>query len=398
MKPNQSRFPFSLRRGLLMTALTVALAACGDKPEQKAPPPAPVIVEQIKPNEVPMQVEMVGETAGYRDVEVRSRVNGILLKRTYTEGQFVQAGQVMFEIDPEPYKAALDQAKGALAQTVAALDKAKADRDRIIPLYKENAVSRRDYDDAMAAYDAALANSQSAQAKVKEAELNLGYTKVTAPISGLTSKVAQSEGSLIAASSGSPLTTISQYEPIYVNFAYSEQDRLNFERSVASGQMVVRDSANWTAHIRLADGSMYQKVGKVNFSDNRVDPKTGTIQARAIFENKDGKLLPGQFVRLILDIGTRKNAIVIPDRAVTQSQADKLVMVVGADGNVEPRAVKLGPAVAGGVLVEEGLKAGERIIVEGLIKLRPGAKVQPMTASEMQAALAARASAASAAK
>ncbi|WP_034640636.1 efflux RND transporter periplasmic adaptor subunit [Chitinilyticum aquatile] len=382
----------------MAVALLAALAACGEKTEQKAPPPAPVVVEKVSQQDVPMQIELVGETAGYRDVEVRSRVNGILLKRTYTEGQFVQAGQVLFEIDPEPYKAALDQAKGVLAQSMAALEKAKADRDRIIPLYKENAVSRKDFDDAMAAYDSALANSQSAQAKVKEAELNLGYTRVTAPISGVTSKVAQSEGSLIMASSGSPLTTISQFEPLYVNFSYSEQDRLNFERNVASGKMTVRDSANWTAHIRLADGSMYDKVGRVNFSDNRVDPKTGTIQARAIFDNKDGKLLPGQFVRLILDIGTRKDAIVVPERAVTQSQADKLVMVVSAGGDVEPRTVKLGPSVKGGVLVEEGVKPGEQIIVEGLMKARPGAKVQPMTASQMQAALAAKAASAPAAK
>lgn len=386
-----------LRRSLMAVALLAALAACGEKTEQKAPPPAPVVVEKVSQQDVPMQIELVGETAGYRDVEVRSRVNGILLKRTYTEGQFVQAGQVLFEIDPEPYKAALDQAKGVLAQSMAALEKAKADRDRIIPLFKENAVSRKDFDDAMAAYDSALANSQSAQAKVKEAELNLGYTKVTAPISGVTSKVAQSEGSLIMASSGSPLTTISQFEPLYVNFSYSEQDRLTFERSVASGKMVMRDSSNWTAHIRLADGSTYDKVGRINFSDNRVDPKTGTIQARAIFDNKDGKLLPGQFVRLILDIGTRKDAIVVPERAVTQSQADKLVMVVSAGGDVEPRTIKLGPSVKGGVLVEEGIKPGEQIIVEGLMKARPGAKVQPMTASEM-AAMAVKAASAPAAK
>ncbi|WP_043648549.1 efflux RND transporter periplasmic adaptor subunit [Chitinilyticum litopenaei] len=377
-----SRASIGLRNSLLALAIAGLLGACGQDKKPPEIPPAPVNVIELKPTSAPMTTELVGETAGYRDVEVRARVSGILLKRTYTEGQAVQAGQVLFEIDPEPYKAALDQAKGVLAQEQAKLAKAVADRDRIIPLFKENAVSRKDHDDAIAAYNAAIASNQSAQARVKEAELNLGYTKVTAPISGMTSKVAQSEGSLISASGESGLlTTISQFDPLYVNFSYSEQDRLTFERLVSSGKLAMKDASNWTARLRLADGRMYGETGKLNFSDNRVDPKTGTIRARAIFDNKQGELLPGQFVRVILDLGTRQDTLMVPERAIVQSQADRLVMTVNAQNEVVPRPVRLGPTIDGLVVVEEGLKAGEKVIVEGLMKARPGSKVAPSVAS-----------------
>ncbi|QLI82963.1 efflux RND transporter periplasmic adaptor subunit [Chitinibacter fontanus] len=363
------------------------LSACGEKPTPPVPPPAPVSVLTVQPTDAPMSFEMVGETAGYRDVEVRSRVNGILLKRTYVEGQSVSAGQTLFEIDPEPYKAALDQAKGGLSIEVAKLEKARADRDRIIPLFKENAVSRKDYDDAMSAYAAAVASHQSAEAKVREAELNLGYTKVVAPISGMTSTVAQSEGSLVTTSGESgKLTTISQLDPLYVTFSYSEEDRQRMEAMQKSKKITLNDMKNLKAHIQLADGSTYEQSGKLDFSDNRVDPKTGTIRARAIFSNPKGQLLPGQFVRLQLDFGKINNAIVIPERAIVQSQADKLVMTVDKDNKVSPRTVKVGRAQANGLVqIESGLQAGDTVIVEGIIKAKPGAVVKPMPASAPQA-------------
>lgn len=346
----------------------------------------PVVVAEAKLTDVPLTTEMVGETAGYREIEVRSRVNGILLERTYVEGQPVTAGQELFLIDPAPYKVALEQAKGALAQEQARFNKARADRDRIIPLFKRQVVSRKDYDDTIANYEAAIASRQAAQATVKEAELNLSYTQVTAPIDGMASKSSQSEGSLISTNANSSLlTTITQYNPLYVNFSYSEQDRLNFETSVRKGLIEAKDTTNWRTHIRLADGSVYPQAGKLNFSDNRVDPQTGTIRARAIFDNKEGVLLPGQFVRLTIDLGIRKNAIVVPARAIVQSQADRMVMVVDGDDKVVPRPVRLGPAIAEGVLIESGLDAGERYIVEGLMKARPGSIVKPVSAQEMQA-------------
>ena len=376
------------KRGCIALALISVLAGCGDKPASSAQvrPPVPVVVAEAKLTDVPLTTEMVGETAGYREIEVRSRVNGILLERTYVEGQPVTAGQELFLIDPAPYKVALEQAKGALAQEQARFNKARADRDRIIPLFKRQVVSRKDYDDTIANYEAAIASRQAAQATVKEAELNLSYTQVTAPIDGMASKSSQSEGSLISTNANSSLlTTITQYNPLYVNFSYSEQDRLNFETSVRKGLIEAKDTTNWRTHIRLADGSVYPKAGKLNFSDNRVDPQTGTIRARAIFDNKEGVLLPGQFVRLTIDLGIRKNAIVVPARAIVQSQADRMVMVVDGDDKVVPRPVRLGPAIAEGVLIESGLDAGERYIVEGLMKARPGSIVKPVSAQEMQA-------------
>jgi membrane fusion protein (multidrug efflux system) len=363
-------------------ATLVLLSACGKETGPTAPPPAPVSFIELKAVDVALNKEMVGETAGYRDIEVRSRVNGILLRRTYVEGAQVSAGQVLFEIDPEPYKASLDQAKGQLSLEASKLDKARADRDRIIPLFKENAVSRKDYDDAISAYASALASSQTAQASVKQAELNLGYTKVTAPFSGTTSKLVQSEGSLISATGDSGrLTTISQLDPLYVNFSYSEQDRQELEAGTRSGKVTLNDAKNFIAKIKLADGSVYPQSGLVNFSDNRVDPKTGTIRARAIFKNPKGDLLPGQFVRVTLELGKRKNAILIPERAVVQSQADHIVMTLGADNKVVPVPVKLGSVVDGKVIVESGLKAGQKVIIDGLMKAKPGSVVNPSPAS-----------------
>lgn len=367
-------------RGVAVAIGMGLLAACGNKDGAKAPPPPPVTVLQVQPAPMALQVEYVGETAGFREVEVRARVSGILLKRTYTEGETVQAGQLLFEIDPAPYQAALDQAKGGLAQVQAALNKAKADRDRMVPLYARNVVSRRDYDDTIAAYDAAVANAQSARARLKEAELNLEYTKVTAPIAGVTSKGVQSEGSLISANSG-VLTTISQFDPLYVNFSYSEQDRLNLERLLRDGTLKQAPEQDWPVRIRLADGSLYAQTGHMNFSDNRVDSRTGTIRARAIFDNHDGQLLPGQFVRVILELGTLEQVLQVPERAITQSQADRVVLVVGADDVVEPRTVQLGQSSNGMVQVRSGLKAGERVIVEGVLKARPGSKVMPTPAT-----------------
>ncbi|WP_303843197.1 efflux RND transporter periplasmic adaptor subunit [Aeromonas sobria] len=384
--PNAGRNNY--QRSLLTLALIGGLSACGDDATQTAQsmPAVPVVVSEATLTDVPLTTEMVGETAGFREIDVRSRVSGILLKRTYVEGQPVTAGQELFVIDPEPYKVALEQAKGSLAQEQARLNKARADRDRIIPLFKRQVVSRKDYDDTIANYEGAIASLQAVQAKVKEAELNLSYTQVTAPINGMASKSSQSEGSLISTSGDNGLlTTITQFDPLYVNFSYSEQDRLKFENSVKKGVIEAMDATTWRTHIRLADGSLYPEAGKLNFSDNRVDPQTGTIRARAIFDNKEGALLPGQFVRMTIDLGLRKNAIVVPQRAIVQSQADRMMMVLDADNKVIPRPVKLGQVVSEGVLIDSGLNAGDRYIVEGLMKARPGAVVKPVSADEMKA-------------
>lgn len=368
----------------LLLSAPVWLAACGS-PQQKAAAVPQVTVETAAPGDVPMTMELVGETAGYRDIEVRARVGGILLKRTYVEGQPVKQGQTLFQIDPAPYQAQLEQAKGAQAVQLAALQKADADLTRIRPLYQEQAVSKMDYDNAVAALNSVKAAKQSADAKVKEAQLNLDYTRVTAPIPGLTSKQVQSEGSLIRVDAAEPLTTISQLNPIYVNFSISEQDSLNYEHSLSTGKVSAEDGSRHPVRIRLADGRIFPQSGKLDFRDNRVDPKTGTISARAQFPNEDERLLPGQFVRVMLDLGVRKNVLTVPEQAVVQAQADNQLMVVGADNKVQARMVKLGAQVGGRVVIESGLKAGEKVIVDGLMQARPGAVVKPVAAAPAKA-------------
>jgi len=368
-------------------AAAVLLAACSEKAPPPKAGPAEVGVVTVQPRDVPLVYEQVGQTAGFRETEVRSRVAGILQKRLYQEGQAVKEGQALFQIDPEPYKAALDQAKGALRQQEATLERTRADRERIEPLFKENAVSRKDYDDAKSAFDLAQASVDSARAKVREADLNVGYTLVTSPIAGIASKEARSEGSLVATSGdASLLTTVAQLDPLYVNFSYSETEKLELDDAVKAGRVVITPSKKVEARAKLADGRDFAGVGYVDFADSRVDPKTGTIRARAEFPNPKGELLPGQFVRIAITLGTAKNAILVPERAITQQQATRLVLIVNDKNVVEPRPVQLGRRVGSDITILAGLKGGERVVVDGLFKSRPGTEVKPLPAKAGPAA------------
>jgi membrane fusion protein, multidrug efflux system len=373
--------PFAL---LLAVA---GLSACSEHaPPPKAAPPE-VTVVTVQPRNAPLIYEQVGQAAGFRETEVRSRVSGILLKRLYQEGQAVKEGQPLFQIDPEPFKATLEQAKGALRQQEAAFERTRADLERIEPLFRENAVSRKDYDDARAAYDSAKAAVDSARAKVTEAELSLGYTLVTAPIAGIASKEARSEGSLVATSGdASLLTSIAQLDPLYVNFSYSETEKLSFEDEIRSGRMAAPDTKKVEARAKLADGRDFGQVGYVDFADSRVDTKTGTIRARAEFPNPKGEILPGQFVRVAVNLGMFRNVLLVPERAITQQQATRLVLVVNDKNVVEPRPVTVTRRVGSEVLLTSGVKPGDRVIVDGLFKARPGSEVKPVPLGEQAAA------------
>ncbi|OQS43478.1 efflux transporter periplasmic adaptor subunit [Chromobacterium haemolyticum] len=365
---------------LLLTALAASLMACGQKNDKHAGamPPMPVGVLEITPSDVPVSFEFVGQAAGSREVEVRARVGGILLKRAYTEGKPVKQGDLLFQIDPEPLKATLDQAQGNLQVQQAQLVRTKQDYDRISPLFKENAVSQKDRDDAVSAYEAAKASVAAAQAQVQQAKINLGYARVTAPISGMTSQETRSEGSLVSTTAdGSLLTKVSQLDPVYVNFSMSDSDMMNLRKMQDSGQLKLAANGHFNVQLKLTDGSTYGKSGRLNFTDSLVDASTGTIRSRATFANPDGGILPGQFVRVILQGAKRSNAIAVPQRAVLTSQQGKMVWVVGADNKVQPRPITVSQDVGLNVLVESGLKAGDKVVVDNIIKLRPGADVKP---------------------
>ncbi len=366
---------------LLLSALAASLAGCGQKADpaaQTAMPPMPVSVIKISARNIPVNFEYVGQAAGSREVEVRARVGGILLKRAYTEGRPVKQGDLLFQLDPATYQATLEQAAAALKVQEAQLASTRQDYERVMPLFKENAVSQKDRDDAVAAYQAAQAQVAASRAKLKEAQINLDYTRVTAPISGMTSQETRSEGSLVSTSAdGSLLTKISQLDPIYVNFSMSDSDQMNLRKLQDKGLLKLKDNGHFEVALKLADGSLFDHSGFLNFTDSLVDSTTGTIRSRASLANPQGKILPGQFVRVILKGAERINAIAVPQRAVLTTQQGKMVWVVGEGNKVQPRPITVSQDVGLEVLVESGLKPGEQVVVDNIIKLRPGAEVKP---------------------
>ncbi len=374
----------SFKISLCVLVMAGALAAC----KKDAPPPPqdlPVTLLQTKAENVPVSFEFVGQTAGFKEVEVRAKISGTLMKKYYQEGQSVGAGSALFMIDPAPFQAAADQARASLAMSQASLSQASADFTKVAPLYKTNAVSKKEYDDANAAVMSAKASVQSAQAVLKQAQINLSYTNVTAPISGVTSKETVSEGSYVTTTG--LLTTISQLKPLYVNFTLSESEAAKIRAMMTSETLKVEGAtgeglSKFKVKLKLNDGSIYEEEGEVNFTDSVIDPTTGSMKARAIFNNADNKVIPGQFVRVILEGGTRPNVIAIPQSAILSNQQGKMVWVQGKDGTVEPRIIKLGDESSNRVIVENGLKAGDKIVTDNLMKIRPGTKVkhQPVEA------------------
>ncbi len=376
MRPHVNKL---LTVGLTTLALSIALTGCKKEEAPQAPPALPVTLLTVQAQDVPVQFEYVGQAAGSREVEVRARVGGILQKRLFTEGRPVKAGDVLFQLDPAPFKAAYDQANAAMAIEQAQLTRTKQDFDRIVPLYNEQAVSRKDYDDAKAAYGAAQASVAASRARLEEARINLGYTRVVAPISGVTSLEAVSEGSLITNTSaeGSLLTKISQLDPLYVNFSISEGDSLKLRQMFQSGQLTLINGNNYVATIRTGDGQIYEHEGIVSFTDNIVDTSSGSVKARAVFPNPVGDIMPGQFVRVILKGAERANVLTVPQKAVLSSQQGNTVWVMDKEGKAQPRQVVLGEESGDRVIVESGLNVGDQVVIDNLMKIRaPGTPIQ----------------------
>jgi membrane fusion protein (multidrug efflux system) len=362
------------RLGLLMIAIFVlALAGCGsDEPQGQMPPPM-VKAATLKRQDQPLTFEYMGQTAGAREIDVTARTGGILLERKYVEGSYVEENDLLFTIDPEKSDANLAQYVSTLARERATLENSRRERDRIVKLYKDGAVSAQERDNAVTAYESALASVQEAEAKVRDARISVDYNEVRAPIAGMTSKETLSEGSLVIANS-SVLTTITQLDPFYVNFSVPSGVALRNRRWLAEGKMMLEND-EYTLGLRLVDGSIYPISGFINFSDKRVDPQTGSIRVRGEFSNPDKIVLPGQYVRVFVKGAVLKQALLIPQRAVLFTQQGPIVYVLDDQNMPTARPIKLGIEVEDKFVVEDGLKDGERIISEGVIKVRPSVPV-----------------------
>jgi membrane fusion protein (multidrug efflux system) len=376
MSPGSDRnFMRGALRVTALAALSLALGSCGRdggsgadahaKSAAAASPPVPVAVRRVEPQRVPIVLEAVGQAEGSREVEVRARVSGILERRLYNEGEWVRAGQLLFEIDRRPFEIAVEQAKAARSQERARQEQAQREAERLKPLVETRAISQREYDQAVSTLKESSAAIQMAQAKLAEAELNLSYTSLRAPIGGITGRAARSEGSLIAANTDL-LTTITQVNPIWVRFSLAEAD---FER--------VRGSAH-EAQVDIVqnDGTIAARAGRLNFTGSTVDPKLGTVQLRAEFPNGDLRWLPGRFLKVQILAGAQQ-AYLVPQSAVAQSEQTRSVWIAGPDGKANPRTVTTANWLGADWIVTAGLNPGDLVIVDNLMKLRPGAPVDP---------------------
>lgn len=375
---------------LVAAAALMALAGCKeeDKTQQASQVPA-VDVVQVAPQDIPLAFEFAARAQGSKETEVRARVGGILLKRNYVEGSRVEEGQLLFEIDPAQYAIELDKAKANLIDAEATLSQAESQWNRIEKLHKEGYASGKDYDSTKAAYDSAKAAAMLAKANLDAAQLNLDYTKVTAPISGITSMETQSEGSLISSTGdASLLTHITQLDPIYVIFSASENEILSLTNMVDRGLIKYPDAKakEIKAKVKFGDNTVYNKEGEINFINPTVDEKTGTIKLRAVFPNPEGRIRPGQFLRLLMEGLVRINALVVPQEAVMQSPNGTFVYRVNANNVIESVSVQAGLMTKdGGWIIDEGLKPGDKIITSGIMKLRPGMTVNPEVVYDQEA-------------
>ena len=358
-----------------------SLAGCGDKssgaPAANSPPPPEVSVITIAPERIILVTELPGRIEATRIAQVRARVPGIVLKRTFEEGREVKAGELLYQIDPTPFQATYNSAQAAYAKAEANLAQANLKVERYKPLVETNAISKQEYDDAVTAQKQTTADVAAAKAAQENARLNLTYASVTAPISGQVGRALVTEGALVGQGEATPLALIQQINPIYVNLSQSSADLLRLRRAIASGQL--KGTADQLKiSLVTEDGNVYAHQGKLLFSDVSVDESSGSIMMRASFPNPDRTLLPGMYVRARLDQAVNEHAITIPQQAVIRGTDGASVMLVGKDGKVVSQPVQADTVQDGKWVVSKGLKEGDQIIVEGFQKAKPGATVKPV--------------------
>ena len=361
-------------------ALYIALLAAGCGPAGGPPPfPPPVVsVTTVEQKDVPVVYEFVAQTSGFREVEVRARVAGILVKRNFREGSAVKQGESLYTIDPEPFRVALARAEADLAVAQARLAQANREAARLRPVLELKAVSQKELDDAVSAEQIAEAELKSARARVNEARLNIEYSRVESPITGVTSRSVMSEGTLVSGPSVL-LTTVTQTDPMYVIFGIPDRERLAMRRDVEAGRLKLPPDGRFKATIKLADGSVHERTGVVGYTDVRVNHQTGTTEARAQVPNPDGLLRAGEFVRIVLEGAVRPAAIVVPQRAVMESPKGKYVYIVDAESKSQIRPIEAGNWTGDGWIINSGIQPGDRVVVEGVVKLSlmpPGVPVQ----------------------
>ena len=380
---SKTKEPVVLRASIFPTLFAVLfiLHLCGCKKAAPTAPPPPVVqVMEVVATNAAFNTELIGQLDSPENVEVRARVEAFVDKMLFIEGQDVETNSPLFQLDQKPYQQRLNAAEGMLAEAEAALKKYQTDVARLTPLYDKKAVPKQDLDNALAAVDVGEAGVLSAKARVESAKLDLEYCDVRAPISGLIGAKQVSIGELVGKGEPTLLATISKLHPIWFYCSVGEVD---FLRSEAEARRLGKQISELVVTLVLPDGTEHPSKGKFVFIDRAVDVKTGTLRVRAEFPNPEKRLRPGMFARIKVDLGDRAGTILIPTRAVAELQGKNFVWVVGSDNKTTQRAIKLGAQLGANFVITEGLRAGERIVVEGWQKVREGAEVNAMTAQQM---------------
>ncbi|MEJ2091806.1 MAG: efflux RND transporter periplasmic adaptor subunit [Syntrophobacterales bacterium] len=373
LNPNSYK---SLTLNGALLVLMILLGGCGSGQGQqgKAPPPSEVATVTIEPRQVELTTELPGRTSPYLVAEIRPQVNGIIKKRLFKEGSDVKNGQLLYQIDPAPFQVALDSARASLGKAKANLPSVRLKAERCRELLADRAVSRQDYDDAAAALEQARAEIKYWEARVDEARINLGYTRVTAPISGRIGKSSVTVGALVTAYQPKSLATIQQLDPIYVDVTQTSAELLRLKRQLESGQLTADSKNGRKVRILLEDGTPYAREGTLQFRDITVDQATGSFTLRIVVPNPDHLLLPGMYVRAAIQEGIVEQAIMVPQQGVSRNfKGEPVALVVNDAGKVQQRLLSLNRAIGNEWLVSSGLSAGDRLIVEGMMKVRPGA-------------------------